>query len=72
MREGGAGGGGEQIKRAGITSDWRAKEREKSECRGSVSQTRVFPVSPIKLVDMWKEMEERKGGGDEGQREEAD
>lgn len=45
LREGGAGGGGERIKRAGITSDWRAKEREKSECTGSVSLNERFLMS---------------------------
>ena len=48
----------QQIKRAGITSDCRAKETEPRICQRAEQQ--FSHVSLIKLVDMWKELEERK------------
>lgn len=60
-----------------VTGEQKRRRRDSvedlSESRGAAAKLQFSHVSLIKLVDVWKEMEERrrKGGRDEGQREEA-
>lgn len=56
-----------------MTGEQKRRRRDRiedlSESRGAAAKQQFSHVSLIKLVDIWKEMEERqrKGGRDEGQ-----
>lgn len=60
-----------------VTGEQKRRRRDGVEdlsgSRGAAAKQQFSHVSLIKLVDIWKEMEERqrKGGRDEGRREEA-